>query len=150
MDKANPIGTKLLKLRTEKGETQEQVADSIGISYVSLSRYETGQRMPKMNILSRLADHYGVTVDEIMGRKKPFTSTLNFLEGLEPISMPVQLYLPEQIENPSVVSTVPRDADAAFTKQDDIQEMVRIMYKLTPEDRQKLLDMARVMFPDAF
>lgn len=71
MDIANPIGTKLLELRTERGETQEQVAESIGISYVSLSRYETGQRMPKMNILSRLADHYGVTVDEIMGREKP-------------------------------------------------------------------------------
>lgn len=71
METANPIGTKLLDLRLERGETQEQVADSIGISYVSLSRYETGQRMPKMNILSRLADHYGVTVDEIMGREKP-------------------------------------------------------------------------------
>ena len=62
------IGTNLLNIRTKKGETQEQVADSVGISYVSLSRYETGQRMPKMNILARLADHFGVTVDELLGR----------------------------------------------------------------------------------
>ena len=63
------VGTNLLNIRTQKGETQEQVADSIGISYVSLCRYETGQRMPKMNILAKLADHFGVSVDELMGRE---------------------------------------------------------------------------------
>lgn len=152
MDKANPIGTKLLELRTEKGETQEQVADSIGISYVSLSRYETGQRMPKMDILSRLADHYGVTVDEIMGRKKPVTSTLNFLEGLEPVSTPVQLYLPEPIENPSVVSSEPWDVDAAFTEQDadDIRILARGMMKASPEKRKIIIDMAKVLFAQDF
>lgn len=68
MDARKAIGQRLLKIRTEKDETQEQVADSVGISYVSLSRYETGQRMPKMNILAKLADHYGVTTDELLGR----------------------------------------------------------------------------------
>lgn len=68
MDDRKAIGQRLLKIRTEKDETQEQVADSVGISYVSLSRYETGQRMPKMNILAKLADHYGVTTDELLGR----------------------------------------------------------------------------------
>lgn len=68
MESSAVIGTNLLNIRTRKGETQEQVADSVGISYVSLSRYETGQRMPKMNILARLADHFGVTVDELLGR----------------------------------------------------------------------------------
>ena len=68
MESSAVIGTNLLNIRTRKGETQEQVADSIGISYVSLSRYETGQRMPKMNILAKLADHFGVTVDELLGR----------------------------------------------------------------------------------
>ena len=62
------VGTKLFNIRTGKGETQEEVAESVGISYVSLSRYETGRRMPKMNILARLAEHYGVTVDELIGR----------------------------------------------------------------------------------
>lgn len=69
MSTQNDVGSKLYSIRIERGETQEQVADSVGISYVSLSRYETGQRMPKMDILIRLADHYGVTVDSIVGRK---------------------------------------------------------------------------------
>ena len=39
MDTYNNVGSKLYSIRNERGETQEQVADSIGISYVSLSRY---------------------------------------------------------------------------------------------------------------
>ena len=66
----NKVSERLLRMRTLRGETQEQVAEAIGISYVSLSRYETGQRMPKMNILLKLADHYGVSVDEIMREEK--------------------------------------------------------------------------------
>lgn len=76
------VGTKLFNIRTGRGETQEEVAESVGISYVSLSRYKTGRRMPKMNILARLAEHYGVTVDELIGRDEaetkkaePITST---------------------------------------------------------------------------
>lgn len=68
MENKNHIGTKLFKIRTERGETQEHVAECVGITYVSLSRYENGQRMPKMDILARLAEHYGVTVDELIGR----------------------------------------------------------------------------------
>ena len=68
MENKNHIGTKLFKIRNEKGETQEHVAECVGITYVSLSRYENGQRMPKMDILARLAEHYGVTVDELIGR----------------------------------------------------------------------------------
>ena len=64
---ASSIGENLYFIRNERKETQEQVAESVGISYVSLSRYETGQRMPKMDILAKLAKHYGVTVDYLMG-----------------------------------------------------------------------------------
>lgn len=63
----NTVGTNLYNIRIDRNETQEQVAESVGISYVSLSRYETGQRMPKMDILAKLAKHYNVSVDEIMG-----------------------------------------------------------------------------------
>jgi len=73
METTNHIGTRLFKIRNERGETQEHVAECVGITYVSLSRYENGQRMPKMNILARLADHYGVTVDELIGRDEPET-----------------------------------------------------------------------------
>lgn len=64
------IGKKLSALRNQAGETQEQVAQAVDITTVSLSRYENGQRMPRMNILNRLARHYGVAIDEILGRQE--------------------------------------------------------------------------------
>lgn len=67
MENEKTIATNLYRIRNGKNETQEQVAASVGISSVSLSRYETGQRMPKMDILAKLAKYYGVTVDEIIG-----------------------------------------------------------------------------------
>lgn len=70
METEKAIGEKLMQLRTERAETQEQVAACIGISSVSLSRYETGSRMPKMNILAKLAKHYEETVDEIIGSEE--------------------------------------------------------------------------------
>ena len=69
MENVNPIGKKLSDIRIKRGETQEAVAEAVGISYVSLSRYETGQREPKTKILARIADHYGVTLDELTGRE---------------------------------------------------------------------------------
>ncbi len=65
------IGQRLASIRLSRNETLEQAAESVGITYVSLSRYENGHRMPKMDILSKLAAHYGVTVDYLMNGDTP-------------------------------------------------------------------------------
>lgn len=70
MNNTETVARQLAKLRANSGETQEAVAESVGINCISLSRYENGQRMPKMDILLKLADHYGVSVDEIMRDEK--------------------------------------------------------------------------------
>lgn len=62
---------RLRDLRTISGKNQETVAEECGISRIALARYEGGQRMPKMNILAKLAEYYGVTVDYLMGREEP-------------------------------------------------------------------------------
>ena len=55
-------------LRARDGKTQEQVSEACGISKVALARYETGSRKPRIEIASRLAEYYGVSVDYILGR----------------------------------------------------------------------------------
>lgn len=62
------LSERLFRLRNEKGLSQEAAAEAAGVSRVALTRYENGQRMPKMNILDSLAKVYGVTVDYLMGR----------------------------------------------------------------------------------
>lgn len=68
------LSQRLFRLRNEKGLSQEAAAEAAGVSRVALTRYENGQRMPKMNIVDSFAKVYGVTVDYLMGREEPQTN----------------------------------------------------------------------------
>ena len=66
----------LKEIRLAKGLTQKAVADYIGCSSVVYSRYETGDREPSIDTLIKIADCFGVALDDIVGRIKPDESTL--------------------------------------------------------------------------
>lgn len=54
----------LRKLRQEKHMTQEQVADKLGVSAQSVSRWETAATFPDILLLPEIAKLYGVLVDD--------------------------------------------------------------------------------------
>ena len=64
----NTISARLRELRTIKGVSQDTVAEACAISRVGLARYETGQRVPVVKIVSRLAEYYGVSVEYLLGK----------------------------------------------------------------------------------
>lgn len=66
----------LKEIRLAKGLTQKAVADYIGCSSVVYSRYETEDREPSIDTLIKIADCFGVALDDIVGRIKPDESTL--------------------------------------------------------------------------
>lgn len=70
----------LKEIRMQKGLTQQEVADAIGCSSVVYSRYETGARQPSLEVVLRLADVMGVTVDYLLGREVTETTTLSAYE----------------------------------------------------------------------
>lgn len=57
------------KMRKEKGLTQEQLADIMGVSTASVSKWETGASFPEISILCQLADFFNVSVDFLLGRE---------------------------------------------------------------------------------
>ena len=59
------IGTRLREIRTERGETIEQFARSIGVSNSAIAMYENGQRIPRDEIKIKIAEHFGVSVESI-------------------------------------------------------------------------------------
>jgi transcriptional regulator with XRE-family HTH domain len=61
------IGSKIKYLRKEKDITQDELADFLGVSYQSVSRWETGVCYPDMELLPIIADFFGVTVDSLLG-----------------------------------------------------------------------------------
>ena len=54
--------------RKERGLTQTQVADAVGLGRQAYAYYEKGEREPSTETLCKLADFFGVTVDELLGR----------------------------------------------------------------------------------
>ncbi len=57
------IGEKLKALRGEK--TQQEIANSLGITAMAISQYERGERVPNDEIKMKIADYFGKRVDEI-------------------------------------------------------------------------------------
>ena len=59
----------IIKLRHNKKITQEQLADFIGVTKGSVSKWETGQSLPDILTLPELAAFFDVTIDELLGYK---------------------------------------------------------------------------------
>ena len=50
------IGQRVAKARTDRGFTQERLAEAVGIEPVTLSRWETGQRAVSVSTLAHIAE----------------------------------------------------------------------------------------------
>ena len=61
------FGEKVRSLRTERGLTQEKLADFLGVSFQAVSKWERGETYPDITLLQPLAYFFGVTLDELMG-----------------------------------------------------------------------------------
>ncbi len=67
MDVGKVFGERLLRLREERNETQEQLANAVDITRQSLSRYETNERTPNIELIYNIAKHYNVSAEYLLG-----------------------------------------------------------------------------------
>ena len=61
------VGPRLKRLRTQRGVTLADLSATTGVSTSTLSRLETGQRRPSLEVLLPLAQAYRVPLDELVG-----------------------------------------------------------------------------------
>lgn len=64
------LGKMILELRKEKGVTQEELAAELGVTAAAVSKWENGYTLPDVLMICALADFFGVTTDELLGREK--------------------------------------------------------------------------------
>ena len=64
------IGKRIALLRKEKGLTQEELANHMGVSPQAVSKWENDQTCPDISALPKLARLFGVTVDELLEGKE--------------------------------------------------------------------------------
>jgi transcriptional regulator with XRE-family HTH domain len=59
------IGNKIKQLRRRKGITQEQLAESLGISFQAISKWENNIALPDITLVPTLANFFEVSIDEL-------------------------------------------------------------------------------------
>ncbi|MDN5277313.1 MAG: hypothetical protein PWR01_1278 [Clostridiales bacterium] len=58
---------RLQELLDEKDMTQRELAERIGVTEVTISRYINGERKPRIDIIGKIAEVFGVSIDYLLG-----------------------------------------------------------------------------------
>ena len=61
-----PFAEKLLKLRNERGLTQQDMASLIGVGIAQMRRYEKGKSSPTLEVIKNIARTLGISADELI------------------------------------------------------------------------------------
>jgi len=64
--KAREISARLMQIREEKGLSRNRVAEMTSLSWAGLMRIETGERIPSISSLMRIADMLEVNLWEVI------------------------------------------------------------------------------------
>ena len=63
------LGYRLRELRKEMNMSQDELGKLLGVSKVSVSGYEKGNRIPSLDVLNQILDVFGVSADYLLGRE---------------------------------------------------------------------------------
>ena len=64
------IGKFIAKLRKEKNMTQNELAESLGITDRAISKWENGRGMPDLSLLTPLCEILGVSINELLSGER--------------------------------------------------------------------------------
>lgn len=61
------IGDRLIQLRKEQNWSQADLADKTGVSRVIIGRYERNEALPSIEVAKKIADVFGISMDQLIG-----------------------------------------------------------------------------------
>ncbi|WP_139491816.1 helix-turn-helix domain-containing protein [Brevibacillus dissolubilis] len=116
------VGARLKELRQLRKWTQQQVADLLGIERSTYTKYERNTNQTDYDLLQRLADLYGTSIDYILGRTDVMFMT--------------------NPDNPNSEPDTLRHRDLqAFLQEDPILLLRDKLFELSPTEREELLNL---------
>ena len=65
------IGQRIAELRKEKGWTQAELADKLGVTHQAVSQWERSETLPDILTLPKLAEIFGESINTILGTEEP-------------------------------------------------------------------------------
>ena len=112
------LANNLRRLRTENNYTQEQIGEKLNISRQAYSNYETGKRIPDIDMLIRIADIYEVTLEQLITQTYTGTGIINETSG------------------PYYTGKVLENADTIYLTKEEVDLLIH--YRNAGEDERKL------------
>jgi transcriptional regulator with XRE-family HTH domain len=77
------LGARITKLRLKAGQSLQEVADAVGVSKAHIWELEKGRAdNPSMGLVTRLADHFGVSVAFLVGEDPRASDANQKLAGM--------------------------------------------------------------------
>lgn len=130
----------LKTLRKTRGYTSaKDFCKAIGISFSTYQNYESGSRVPTVEMLVKIADFYGVTTDFLLGREpapNPFAD-LNLSKESEEDVINKYMSLPPEIRA-CLMDVLVQLGDAAKSRQEQA-DSVTVSTTLGAVEDQKVL-----------
>ncbi|MFR0559103.1 helix-turn-helix domain-containing protein [Limosilactobacillus mucosae] len=77
------IGERIAQLRKSRSMSQFQLAKTLNIATSTLGMYETNKRKPNMEMLEKLADFFGVSIDYLLGRETTDKSDIDLDKAID-------------------------------------------------------------------
>ena len=74
---------RIKELRKQKGVSQQQLAEQIGVSQQSVNKYENHDIEPDVAVLTAIADYFETSVDYVVGR----TDVAHKIEPVRPFDL---------------------------------------------------------------
>ena len=133
----------LLYLRNLKGLSQEQVAEAVGISRQSYSKWEQGDTFPDIDKCDKLAKFYGVTIDSLIhsdekiGKTKIAPAPLGkHLWGTVTIGSKGQIVIPKNARDTFDM----KEGDRLVVLGDELQGIALIKAEIFEKQMQEMLE----------
>lgn len=150
------LGERIQKARKSKGLTQKQLAEKLEIAEITVRKYESNKREPKIEIMKKIAEALGVSVAELIGwndtvadREKSgvsvddlayeFNIPIEKLNAWESGEEPVPLAF---IEKYAIVAKMLDNEGKLQEFSENQRRIVNIFERLSPESQEKIIELA--------
>ena len=112
------LAANLRRLRNDHNYTQTQIGEKLNISRQAYSNYETGKRIPDIDILIRIADIYQVTLEQLITQTCTKTGVINETTG------------------PYYTGMIVESADTIYLSKEEVELLTQ--YRNAGEDERRL------------
>lgn len=131
---------RLLKLRSDAGMTQSELAQKLNISRPAIGSWESGRAKPRLDKLKQLADLFGTTVADLMGEDAAEAVGVTGRSAWVPLVATTHMGAPEDDGEPDMQAEVPASVAEAHPRAVAVHAQGGCMDRRFPADCIVLVD----------